>query len=54
MIVAYRFLEMTSLTEHKKALPPAQALLEIRDLALAGEEGLDMLISTGIYKKFKS
>lgn len=54
MIIAYHFMEMTSLREHRQAMPPAQALQEIRDKALEGIGGMDMLIATTLFKKFKS
>lgn len=54
MILAYRFMEMTSLREHRQAMAPAQALQEIRDQGLEGVGGLDMVMATTLYKKFKS
>ncbi|KYG64080.1 hypothetical protein AZI86_14855 [Bdellovibrio bacteriovorus] len=54
MIFAYRFMELTSLREHRQAMPPAQALQLLRDNSIeATDDGLDMLTATTIFKKYK-
>lgn len=53
MIFAYHFMELTSLREHRQAMSPAQALQHIRDQAMEGVGGIDLLTATTILKKYK-
>lgn len=54
MAIAYRFLEMTSLKESRQAMTPTQAISTLRDEALSGEGGVDLLLTTQIFKKWKT
>jgi len=54
MEIAYRFHELTSLREGQPAMRPAQALSELRDSALSGDSGLDLVMTSQIFKKYKA
>ncbi|MNL60113.1 hypothetical protein D3C87_1838980 [compost metagenome] len=53
MALAYKFHDMTALKEGRAANTPAQAATLLRDSALSGEDGLDMLLTTQLLKKLK-
>lgn len=53
MAIAYTFMELTSLTEHQKALPPKVAIAKMKEEALAGESPLDLVLITRIFGKYK-
>lgn len=54
MIYAYRFHQLTALSDQGKPLPGPQAISTIRDEALEGTSSVDMITATQIYKKLKS
>jgi HD-GYP domain-containing protein (c-di-GMP phosphodiesterase class II) len=53
MQIAYRFHEMTALTDAGSAFTAAQALMELKERSVDGISGLDLIMMTTITKKLK-